>query len=144
MGNNNHNEELDALERVELERVEKELNTTLDAGAIDKVYSTPQSTDNVREIVSTGSKAHRDIYTKADVADMQLATVVALVIHRDEEHDNPQGVNKILDMLEMWTSVKAKRIELYSDTIIGERRNAGRGRGLGDWIREKAGMGGPE
>jgi len=133
----NHDSEPEALAMAE-----KELNATLDRADMDNVFSTPQSTDNVKLLMTPGDNDPKNLYMRADIPDTATALAFAIRESRCQEHGDTEGTLKILKMIAALVGVNAKRANLVSDTMIGERRNSNMRRGLGEWIREKAGMGG--
>jgi hypothetical protein len=140
---NNHDEATEALENTAaIERAEKELNATLEAADIDRVFTTPQSTDNVRHMMTPGSDDPKDLYMRADIPNKRMALAFALRDERCQEHGDEAGTRKTLKMIAALIGVQGKRIDVVSDTIIGERRHNGYRRSIGDWIRDKAGIGG--
>jgi len=104
-------------------------------------FEFPHSTDNTKFLVQTGTKSPKDLYTIADIQDARLAFYFSEVIRRDNAHDYAEGIEQCHDIMALLTSIGAKRAELYSDTIIGERQHDQRRGGVGDWLRDKARIG---
>lgn len=121
-----------------------ELGAILNKADIDSVFTTPQSTDNIKFMMTPGSEDPKELYMRADLPNKRLA--VAFVLDEEEcvQHAHTAGVRKRLKLIAALTGVGGKRIETVSETIIGEKRRSNLRRGIGDWVREKAGMGGPE
>ena len=138
-GDNGHDPDPEAQA---LEQAERELNTTLEKADMDKVFSTPVSTDNVKLLMTPGDNDPKNLYMRADIPDTATALAFAIRESRCQEHGDTEGTLKILKMIAALVGVQGKRAILVSDTMIGERHNAGMRRGMGDWIRDKAGIGG--
>ena len=134
---NGHDENPEALAQAE-----RELNATLSAADIDNVFTTPQSTDNVKLLMTPGDNDPKNLYMRADIPDTATALAFAIRESRCQEHGDKEGSLKILKMIAALVGVQGKRANLVSDTMIGERRNAGRGRGLIEKIRDASGIGG--
>ena len=109
-------------------------------GADDFIY--PQGTDNIKLLMTPGKDDPKNLYMRADLPTKRAAVAFAICETRDEKHGDIEGRTQLLKIMAALVGVGAKRANLVSDTIIGERRNAGMRRGMGDWIRDKAGIGG--
>ena len=125
-----------------LAQAERELKTTLEKADMDNVFTIPTSTDNVKLLMTPGDDDPKNLYMRADIPGSAVALAFAIREARCIEHQDNEGKLKILKMIAALVGVNGKRAELVSDTMIGERRNAGMRRGMGDWIRDKAGIGG--
>lgn len=136
---NGHDPEPEALAQAE-----RELSATLKKSDMDNVFSTPQSTDNVKLLMTPGGDDPKNLYMRADIPDTATALAFAIRESRCSEHNDTEGTLKILKMIAALVGVQGKRANLVSDTMIGERRNAGMRQGLGEWIRDKAGIGDKE
>jgi len=131
-----------ALERtVNIEKAKEELNAMLEAADLKNVFSTPHSTDNVRTMMTPGSDDPKDLYMRADIPNKKMALAFALRDERCAEHEDDSGTRKTLKMIAALIGVQGKRIDVVADAIIGERRRSNYRRSIGDWIRDKAGMG---
>ena len=127
-----------------LAQADKELNAILDKSDIDNVFSTPQSTDNIRLLMTPGGDDPLNLYMRADIPNNAIALAFAIRESRCREHDDNEGLKKLTKMIAAMIGVSAKRANLASDTIIGEHHNGNMRRNLGDWIRDKAGLGDKE
>jgi hypothetical protein len=136
MGNdNNHNKEPEALEQAE-----RELQATLERADLDNVYTTPQGTDNVRTLMEPGDDVI-SLLMRGDLPiDDAFAWAITTRIKKCRRHNDKEGEQQILVFLAAKIGQAARRANLVSDTIIGEKQHT-RGRGIGEWIREKAGLG---
>ena len=108
-------------------------------GSDDFIF--PQATDNIKLLMTPGKDDPKNLYMRADIPDTATALAFAIRESRCQEHGDSEGVLKISKMVAALVGVQAKRANLVSDTMIGERHNNMR-RSMGDWIRDKAGIGG--
>ena len=132
---NGHNE-ADALEQAE-----RELNATLEKSDMDNVFTTPQSTDNIKFIMTPGSDDPLNIYMRADFPSQKFSMAMAIRDERCTEHADIGGKRKQLKITACLIGVKANRVNVVRDIMIGERTRENLRKSPGDWIREKAGYG---
>lgn len=122
MGNNNTFDELD------------ELGEALgvagdgDKGALDKssvagAFSTPQSSDPLRALLTPGSSLVK-LAMKGNVPSRQFAVALSSLYRKYRAKDYDVGCEQLLVLLGALCGVEAKRAGLVVDGIVGERRNA--------------------
>ena len=124
---NGHTEEEVIFERKELD---------------DNEYIYPQNTDNVKLLMTPGDENPTNLYMRGAIPSEPIALCFVLRQRRCRDHNSQEGVEDIRNMIAALVGVNARRAELVSDTLIGERRNDGVRRGLVQKMRDLSGIGG--
>lgn len=128
------------LEQLDSEGEGKEIKAILDKSSLEGVFSTPQSMDNVKILMHPGEDVV-SLLMRGDLpVDDAFAWAITTRIKKCRRHNDKEGEKQILVFLAAKIGQAARRANLVSDTIIGEKQHT-RGRGIGEWIREKAGLG---
>lgn len=131
----NHNKEVEEQSVDDLE-----VQAILSKADLDSVYTVPQSMDNVKLLMHPGDDVI-SLLMRGDLPiDDAFAWAITTRIKKCRRHNDKEGEQQILVFLAAKIGQAARRANLVSDTIIGEKQHI-RGRGIGEWIREKAGLG---
>ena len=136
-GNNNHDEDPEALATAE-----RDLNTTLERSDIDNVFTIPQGADNIKWLGSPGDDLVALLMRGDLPVDDAFAWAISTRIKKCRRHHDIEGERQITIFVAAKVGQAARRANLIGQIMGVENRLANMRRGVGDWIRDKAGIGG--
>ena len=136
-GNNNHDEDTEALATAG-----KELNATLERQDMDNVFTTPQGADNIKWLGSPGDDLIALLMRGDLPLDDAFAWAISTRIKKCRRHHDIEGERQITIFVAAKVGQAARRANLIGQIMGVENRLSNMRRGVGDWIRDKAGIGG--
>ena len=81
-----------------------------------------QDVVNAMEILMKQDKDFLDNTFRYDVPSGKVALCASIIVQRCTEHDYENGLLWLKYLLGLTASVHGKRVNVFSDTVIGERR----------------------
>jgi len=139
MTNNHDSEETVQVRQDNWPKEDREFQKLMMATELGKAFTTPQGVDNIRLIMTPGEDTS-SLFMRADIPNNKMALAFSVREKRCREHEDGDGLIHVKKMLCALTSVKAKRANLASNTIIGNHTFNEQKRGVGAWLRRAAGM----
>ena len=135
---NNHNAEVDEQAFEELEMHQAILNKD----NVDSVFTTPQGADNIKWLGSPGDDLVALLMRGDLPVDDAFAWAISTRIKKCRRHHDIEGERQITIFVAAKVGQAARRANLIGEIMGVEKRLEGMRRGMGDWIRDKAGIGG--
>ncbi len=105
-------------------------------GSTDKAFSSTD-TNNALKIMMTSEKEFLDNAMRYDLPSNRIVLALAFEYGRYKEHGFEEGINFLMLLCGLLTSKKGKRIQIMSDTVIGERKFKENTSGNGLWNKAK-------
>ena len=107
-----------------LEPDESGRGTTLERNDLESTFRTPQQTDVTRLLISAATKeALSGLFMRCDIPDKRFAIAMSSLISKCRRHGYGEGESELTLIVTALNSIKAKRANLVSDTLIGEKSN---------------------
>jgi len=99
----------------------QQLESILKEGSIDKALKSQDTLNALRMLIMSDPEI-LDNAMRYDVKDYRSCVAAASLHQKHKKHGFEGGVDELKLLFGLAASIKAKRVNIFSDTVIGERK----------------------
>ena len=115
----------------------QQLEAILGEGTIDKALKSQEVMNAIRMLILSDPDI-MDNAMRYDIHDRRTCVAAASLYQKHKNHSYNDGVEELMLLLGLFTSIRGKRVNILSDTVIGERKfGQNQGEGLLDKTKKQ-------